>query len=1336
MLFYGSNINFNNDVGKNNKSSKNAGAIHHGTTEVKTISNAEITTSINNEEQDEPKIDRYHSDLENFKNDLKDTIDSEYLAIINNACLRKNKEKNILSKAIHNAWKGQKINYFEIELTPSARNTIKRSVLPIPTQAFAFRAEAVKLEESLFKYYQSDPCIEGIFSNDIVKLNNFQDNLYKYQKRYLDDIKYDDFYKKMRPFYKNQTSTYTVKIAIVDSGINFNHADLKDIVAVSKGLNVVDPKKTPMDYFGHGTSVAGVAAAAINKIGAIGIATNNIEIIPIKILNDYGVNGEVSDIYNGIEWAIKSNADVINLSMGVYNISYKKMFFRLAKKAIQNGSVFVSSAGNKNTYVSRNFPAGVGSLEGALTVAALETGSTEITSFSNYNNKVVEISAPGSEIPLISYKNTAGNHFERLDGTSFSAPMVAGAAAVIIDFWRNVKKDNISPAKVEEIILKTARKINGLRKYVTEGNVLNLSSIANELINSKEASKPIKPLILKNLSDAYAGKGENIILKVGAYSHNNDFTYEWYHNNKAIRHSNSNEYKFILTKQTSGRYYVKINNNAGSVNSHNINVKIVNIPNIKLIGKTGRAIRVNSHVSIEYKVEAKNDLKFSWFHNGTRLNGKDDKRLDLELSKKSAGEYWIEVDNGYVKTRGVPVYIDVLHSPEIISFSKSFGVKKGFPAKIQVMARANPMPKYEWFKNGRKISGADSNTLSISSFSMKNVGKYNVLVKNNIDSVMSKEINVFLLIAPRIKLSTNKTILKNSSDTLKIDLKILSGNPRPGISWYYDDINIKTKNINSLIVKHHCFSSNPSRIYVRAENEVGESKSNTINISHFCNNDQLLTGEQIMDEVRTFTADIFNESERDDYHGKIVTYLKQKEISMDDIHILFAAVDNDWTLFIKAMEIISQKNNLRHEIINAADYIVNVLQINVYFCKNDFIEFLELMSTRKNIFNYKDLLHHMVTVLDVSKYDALETANKIFNFTGHDIDTLEKFYPISLLFKNEYDETTKIINVLKIIRDNNLTTDFTSEILKLLESESSYDKYEMFVSILNAATKSLMDYDDFQKIYKLLESDYNRFDSSLDIAKIIKSSYLTFHDVQLIFDSLTKKSLYKAEKIITALEKINQLSISTQDYLSMYTLFKNENGCSRFEYTIETITLLTRYEILFSTFKSVYGFLKSSKVFKYDHCHEVMMAIIAKKIKLQDFQKIYDLTNDIGACNRFDDTMDMAKSMNTAGLEFYELKTIYTLLKDEGKYYQVDRTREVLDGIKSKRITLTDLKYVYTLFEEHISSYYFFNNMLKMAELVKSENISHETIHDFYLKFNGQYDLESMYRFLKQIPQD
>ena len=84
MLFYGSNINFNNDVGKNNKSSKNAGAIHHGTTEVKTISNAEITTSINNEEQDEPKIDRYHSDLENFKNDLKDTIDSEYLAIINN----------------------------------------------------------------------------------------------------------------------------------------------------------------------------------------------------------------------------------------------------------------------------------------------------------------------------------------------------------------------------------------------------------------------------------------------------------------------------------------------------------------------------------------------------------------------------------------------------------------------------------------------------------------------------------------------------------------------------------------------------------------------------------------------------------------------------------------------------------------------------------------------------------------------------------------------------------------------------------------------------------------------------------------------------------------------------------------------------------------------------------------------------------------------------------------------------------------------------------------------------------------------------------------------------
>ena len=206
-----------------------------------------------------------------------------------------------------------------------------------------------------------------------------------------------------------------VKVGIVDTGIDLTHPDLE--ANIKGGVNTVNPNKSANDDNGHGTHVAGTAAAVNNTIGVIGVGPE-IYLYAIKVLNRQG-SGFLSDVIEGLQWAIANGMQVVNMSLGT---SSDIQSFHDAVIAVYNaGIVQVAAAGNSGGAVS--FPAAYGEV---IAVSATDPTNT-ITSWSSRGGEV-DLAAPGLEIPS-TYK---GGTYATLSGTSMAAPHVTGGAALVL----------------------------------------------------------------------------------------------------------------------------------------------------------------------------------------------------------------------------------------------------------------------------------------------------------------------------------------------------------------------------------------------------------------------------------------------------------------------------------------------------------------------------------------------------------------------------------------------------------------------------------------------------------------------------------------------------------------------------------------------------------------------------------------------------------------------------------------------------------------------------------------------------------------------------------------
>lgn len=225
-----------------------------------------------------------------------------------------------------------------------------------------------------------------------------------------------------------------ITIAILDGGVESTHPDLA--AHIVPGWNFYDNNSNTSDVNGHGTMVAGVAAAlGDNAMGVTGGAWNA-KIMPMRISDTAGNLTYYSIIANSLTWAADHGARVANIS---YIISQVATVQNAAQYMRNKGGVVVASAGNTGAFDSTPNTSTI------LTVAATDSADQR-AGWSAYG-PVVDVAAPGVGI----WTTFPGGGYGAVSGTSFSSPLTAGVVALMLS-----ANPALQPSQVDSILTSTA----------------------------------------------------------------------------------------------------------------------------------------------------------------------------------------------------------------------------------------------------------------------------------------------------------------------------------------------------------------------------------------------------------------------------------------------------------------------------------------------------------------------------------------------------------------------------------------------------------------------------------------------------------------------------------------------------------------------------------------------------------------------------------------------------------------------------------------------------------------------------------------------------------------
>lgn len=233
-----------------------------------------------------------------------------------------------------------------------------------------------------------------------------------------------------------------VKVAIVDTGIDVKHPDLVD--NLKGGVSTVWYTTSYNDDNGHGTHVAGITAAIDNEIGVIGVGPK-IDLYAVKVL-DWRGSGYLSDVIEGLDWAIKNGMEVVNMSLGT---SLDIQSFREAIQRVNTAGITqVAAAGNTGGSVI--YPAAYPEV-----IAVSATDFTDSLASWSSRGPEIDLTAPGVSI----YSTYKGQTYKTLSGTSMAAPHVTGTVALVLTQTAKCDTDSsgtCSPSEVKQRLETTA----------------------------------------------------------------------------------------------------------------------------------------------------------------------------------------------------------------------------------------------------------------------------------------------------------------------------------------------------------------------------------------------------------------------------------------------------------------------------------------------------------------------------------------------------------------------------------------------------------------------------------------------------------------------------------------------------------------------------------------------------------------------------------------------------------------------------------------------------------------------------------------------------------------
>jgi subtilisin family serine protease len=276
-------------------------------------------------------------------------------------------------------------------------------------------------------------------------------------------------------FWDTPTPLPSVRVAVIDSGIDGDHPDLAGKIVGAKTFVGGSPR---LDEEGHGTFVAGLIAAGVNNSVGIAGAASSAELLVAKVVDGNDLI-DVEAEAKAIRWAVQNDARVINMSLGGFRDPRdpdRDAFSPLEAQAVGwahgQGVVVVAAVGNNTDTPPRPWPFASypAALPHVLGVSALaRDGSVPV--FSHRDKIYNDIAAPGvgilstfpraltaaaKECPEQGYSSCAPDDFRKGQGTSFAAPQVSAAAAVLL-----AVRPNLRPEQVTELLTRTAHDVNG-----------------------------------------------------------------------------------------------------------------------------------------------------------------------------------------------------------------------------------------------------------------------------------------------------------------------------------------------------------------------------------------------------------------------------------------------------------------------------------------------------------------------------------------------------------------------------------------------------------------------------------------------------------------------------------------------------------------------------------------------------------------------------------------------------------------------------------------------------------------------------------------------------------
>ena len=301
-----------------------------------------------------------------------------------------------------------------------------------------------------------------------------------------------------------------VVVAVIDTGIDYNHPDLVNQMWVNEGeipgdgidndgngyiddvhgWNAALDTGNPMDGNDHGTHCAGTIGAEHNNGMGVAGVMSDVRMMGIKFLTDEG-GGSLADAVEAIDYATKMNVDIMSNSWG--GGGYSQALYDSIHAAYEKGILFVAAAGNDGTNNDSRpqYPANY-EVPNVISVAS-HTAQDTLSSFSCYGKRTVHVAAPGSNI----LSTTPGNKYQVFSGTSMATPHVSGALGLLV-----AQEGRLPVEVVKERLMKTSVPGASYRKKIIGGGRLDAYNLLTD--TRPERNEPEESAwVVESLSEVF-----------------------------------------------------------------------------------------------------------------------------------------------------------------------------------------------------------------------------------------------------------------------------------------------------------------------------------------------------------------------------------------------------------------------------------------------------------------------------------------------------------------------------------------------------------------------------------------------------------------------------------------------------------------------------------------------------------------------------------------------------------------------------------------------------------------------------------------------------------------